>query len=89
MAAIKYIREGKGTCRKCSKEQVDVVVKHVQVPSFYEKWVQEEDFMIARHLRRIEEYTPKGAKPGGFCEGSFGEPALAKPPAREHGKGKR
>lgn len=31
--------------------------------------------VVSRHLRRIEEYTPLGASPRGFCEGSLEPPA--------------
>jgi hypothetical protein len=84
---VKYIREGRGACKKCARE-LDVVAKHVPVPSFYEKWKQDGGLMIARHLNRIEEYTARGARPAGFCLGSFGEPDPVKVPAREKGKRK-
>lgn len=61
MLPIKYIREGRGLCKKCANER-DVVSVPGHMP-----------VAMSRHLRRIEEYGPKGATPTGFCDGSFGE----------------
>lgn len=78
---IKYMREGRGLCKVCARE-LDVVVPWIGRPGGAGpvtvglepmRWGPSNHPLIARHLNRIEEYTSKGAKPAGFCPGSFGE----------------
>lgn len=69
MSQVKYMREGRGCCKKCARE-LDVLSS---VP-------RAQGLVIARHLNRIEEYGPAGASPTGFCPGSLGEPDPVKTP---------
>lgn len=57
----KFLREGRGHCRICDRE-VDLVSE----PKI--------GLTVSRHLHKIEEYGPKGAKPTGFCPGSLTDP---------------
>lgn len=76
----KYLREGRGTCKVCARE-LDVVLP---IPR------DVRGLVIARHLRRIEEYGPRGARPAGFCAGSLLEADPVTTPERAPApKGKR
>lgn len=79
MSKTKYLREGRGVCKKCARE-LDVVV---ETPS---RDTKRPEPVIARHLNRIEEYGPRGASPSGFCPGSLGEPNPVKTPERPRQK---
>lgn len=79
MSTVKYMREGRGVCKKCARE-CDVLVP--SVPGWFDRGIAQ----IARHLNRIEEITAKGVKPEGFCPGSLGTFDPVKPVDRRGNK---
>ncbi len=91
MSKIRYMREGRGLCKKCARELdvVTVIAPAVKVPGPANTTDTPREVragvVIARHLNRIEEYGPKGASPRGFCLGSLGEADPVKTPERSRG----
>lgn len=87
MNSVKYMREGRGLCKKCARE-LDVVVE--TYPWKGTAWdanrAKRPEPVISRHLNRIEEYGPRGAVPGGFCPGSLTEPDPVRTPEPMRGK---
>lgn len=80
----RYIRDGKCTCATCDRSNVDLVFEVVS--KYGEEGVRAG--VVARHLKRIEEYGPKGATPTGFCQGSLQvpKPEAPKPTPRPRGR---